>query len=101
MIFDILFAPQAPVIGNLPKDVYGAPIIVGSVVKFVGVVTAVNSNDTHYGDIQVNPLHPGSVLFIPDLQSGVFPQSPNFSPGNSQLPAQQFGFHPLQLIVGS
>ena len=90
-----------PLVGSSNKDVYGNTIAVGSIVKFVGVVTAMNLNDTHYGEIQVMPTHPGNLLFIPDVQTGMVPQSPNFPVGNPQLPTGPFGFHPLQLIVGS
>lgn len=83
------------------KDIYGQTITVGATVKFVGIVTAMNLNDPHFGDIQVMPAHPGAATFISDVQTGMEPQSPNFPVSNSQLPSGPFGFHPSQLIVGA
>ena len=102
-MFPILFFWEAGsfpvIIGDVAKDIYGASIMVGSKVKLVGTVTAVNLNDTHFGDIQVMPDHPGaSGPFIPDL--GGIPQSLNFGVGDPATAAGPYGFHPSQLIVG-
>ena len=88
---------KAPAAGSSIQDAYGVTITVGSYVKFVGRVTAINPSDPHYGEIQVTPVHPAS-LFIPDAHYGS-PQSPNFQPGNPQN-SQVLGFSPQQLIVG-
>lgn len=92
-----------PLVGTSNQDIYGAPITLGSIVKFVGQVTAINLSDPHYGEIQVMPIHPGSIgPIIPDVQTTLgAPQSYNFSPDNPQSPTGPFGFHPKQLVVGT
>ena len=106
MIFDDFWAASAsswPVqlVGTVPQDIYGNTITIGSTVKLVGIVTAINVTDSHYGEIQVTPAHPGTVgPFIPDTQTGQNPQSPNFPVSNPQLTSAPFGFHPKQLITG-
>lgn len=89
-----------PIAGDSANDINGVAITVGSIVKFVGIVTAVNLNDPHFGDIVVQPLHPNGQMVVPD-QFGANPQSPNLPVPNYQTPAGPYGFHPLQLIVGS
>ena len=75
-----------PLVGTAAQDIYGNTISVGSMVKMVGVVTAINLNDSHYGEIQVSPIHPGTIgPFIPDVQTGSEPQSPFYPPSNPQL----------------
>lgn len=89
---------SGPLVGSALQDAYGVNITVGSYVKFVGRVTAVNANDSHFGEIQIVPVHPAS-LFIPDNTYGN-PTSPNFSvPPNPQV-SPVFGFSAQQLIVG-
>jgi hypothetical protein len=88
------------IIGTAARDIYGNLITLGATVKLVGVVTAINTNDPHYGEIQVVPVHPGaSPPFVPDTVNGA-PQSPNFPVSNPQTAAGPYGFHPSQLIVG-
>lgn len=94
---------QAPFVGTAPQDIYGNTITVGSFVKFVGQVIAVNANDAHFGEIMVNPVHPGVIgPFIPDVQEGFgVPQSPYYPADNPQFRSNAFGFHPKQLILGA
>ena len=92
---------SSPLVGSANQDIYGTAITVGSYVKLVGIVTAVNLTDSHYGEIQVTPIHPGAVgPFIPDVQTGQPSQSPNFPVSNPQIASAPFGFHPKQLVVG-
>lgn len=68
-------------------DIYGQAITVGSLVKLVGVVTAVQPSDPHFQDITFRPIFPQSGLVEP--AAGVFPQN---------IPVKVFQAHPLQLI---
>lgn len=86
---------SAPLVGSSPQDAYGVTIAVGDYMSLVGRVTAINLNDAHFGEIQIDPVHPAT-FGIPDMHYGN-PQSQNFSPGNPQR-KQKLGFHPQQLI---
>ena len=68
-------------------DIYGSTLTVGSWVKLIGVVTALNPSDPHFQDITVTPVFPQSGLVSP--QAGVFPLS---------SPVKSYQFHPLQLM---
>lgn len=89
-----------PLAGDAIKDVNGVTITVGATVKLVGVVTAINPTDPHFGTIQVTPLHPGDWPATP-VQTRQLPMSPNFDTPNAQLPVKVYGLEPLQLVVGS
>ena len=85
--------------GYYGYDINGVAISVGSVVKFTGVVTAINV-DPHFGTIQVTATNPTGVPSV--FQSGGGePRSSFFSTPNPQKPAKVYGFEPLQLVVGS
>ena len=89
-----------PLVGSSPQDIYGNVITVGSYVKMVGVVTAINLSDPHFGEIQVTPIHPGVIgPFVPQDMFGN-PRSPNYLPQDPVKVDSQRGFHPKQLIVG-
>lgn len=88
-----------PAVGDILNDVNGATITVGATVKLVGVVTAINP-DPHFGSITVAPLHPAGAS-IPMQSGGSNPQSPNYPVPNPLLHVAQYGFEPLQLVVGS
>jgi len=88
-----------PTVGDILNDVNGVPITIGATVKLVGVVTAINP-DPHFGTITVVPAHPTKAS-IPKQSGGGNPQSPNFPVPNQLLGVQQYGFEPLQLVVGS
>ena len=68
-------------------DIFGQTLAVGSYVKMIGVVTAMNPSDPHFQDITIAPLFPQSGLVSP--QAGVFPLS---------SPVKSYQFHPLQLM---
>ena len=89
-----------PAVGTGNQDIYGSTITVGSYVKMVGLVTAINLTDSHFGEIQVTPVHPGTLGPAIPWDANPTPRSPNFTPGNPQLLDQQRGFHPKQLILG-
>ena len=77
--------------GDSLSDIYGQTLAVGSIVKMIGTVTAVNPMDPHFQDITVTPMFPQSGLVAPE--AGVFPQN---------IPSKSYSFHPLQLMkVGS
>ena len=67
---------------NSLTDIYGCAIAVGTTVKFVGKVTAVNASSSHFKDITVVP---------------VFPSDP--SAVANAATATTYQFHPLQLVV--
>ena len=75
--------------GNAMVDIFGQAIVVGSMVKLIGKVTAINPSDPHFQDITFTPLFPQSGLVAPE--SGVFPQN---------IPVKVYQAHPLQLVVG-
>jgi hypothetical protein len=79
-----------PLVGDLPVDIVGTAITVGKMVKMIGVVVAVNNNDTHFQDIQVIPQFPQSSIVTPT--SGTYPQS-------IPAPGKVLSFHPLELMV--
>jgi len=85
--------------GEALVDVNGATISVGSTVKFVGKVIAINQ-DPHYGTIQVQGNNPNGnpIMFMPGSGS---PISLNYPTPNPQTPNKIYAFEPLQLVVGS
>lgn len=91
--------PVLPAAGDYLRDVNGVLVTVGATVKLVGVVTAINTFDSHFGTIQVAPLHPTGAS-VPS-QSRIFPQSPNFAVPDQNQPVKTYGFESLQLVVGS
>ena len=82
------------------KDINGVPLTVGTVVKFVCVITEINVNDPHFGTIKVQPLHPGTWPNTP-VHTRSNPQSPNFITPNPQEPQFIYGFEAIQLVAGS
>ena len=74
--------------GDTLKDIFGNTISVGSMVKLIGTVTAMNPMDPHFQDITIKPYFPQSV-FVTN-EAGVFPQN---------QPSATFQAHPLQLMV--
>jgi hypothetical protein len=75
---------------ELMKDVYGQTITVGSLVKLVGTVVALNPSDPHFQDVVITLNFPQAAPFPPSpTTQGVFVAAPVVA------------FHPLQLIVGS
>jgi hypothetical protein len=77
--------------GDASVDIFGQTISIGSLVKLVGVVTALNPLDPHFQDIVFTPLFPQSPFVTNTV--GVAPQ---------QQPLVSVKCHPLQLImVGS
>lgn len=85
--------------GEAFADINGVTITVGSTVKFVGVVTALNQ-DQHYGSVQVTGLHPNGVINIYQPGSGS-PRSLFYPTPNPQNLGVVKAFEPLQLVVGS
>ncbi len=63
---------------DVMRDVNGVPILVGSTVAWIGTVTALNPNATHFDDVTVDGEHPEQDLIIP---------------------ARKLSFHPLELVV--
>jgi len=74
--------------GDALKDIFGQTISVGSMVKLIGTVTAMNPTDPHFQDITITPAFPQSSVVAPE--AGVFPQN---------IPVKSYQFHPLQLMV--
>jgi hypothetical protein len=94
------WATAPPSAGDAIKDVNGVTITLGATIKMVGLVTAINTTDPHFGTIQVTPIHPNGWPAQP-IEVRVFPQSSNFRTPNAQLPQGAYGYEPLQLVVGS
>jgi len=85
--------------GDTATDIYGTAISVGSVVKLVGIVTAIHLNDPHFSDVVVMPIHPNGQAQVMDSGGGN-PQSRDIPVPNQLLSKKRYGFHPLQLEVG-
>jgi hypothetical protein len=81
-------APSVNVPGDPMKDVFGQTITVGSKVKLIGTVTAIDPMDAHFQDITFVPDYPQS--FLVENQQGVSP---------TQRPIKSVKAHPLQLVV--
>ena len=77
--------------GDSLSDIFGQTLAVGTMVKLIGTITAINPMDPHFQDITITPQFPQSGLVSPE--AGVFPQN---------IPVKSYQFHPLQLMkVGS
>lgn len=97
-MFELAGAWPATTIGPPPvRDINGVAITVGSTVKLVGLVTAINPTSTHFMEVTFQPIYPAANNLSPGL-----PQQAAFLMPQSPLPGKPvFQAGASQLIVGS